>query len=383
MSDFESQETRTPTQYRLVVKSAAEAVSLVRDRFGVDAKVLAVKQLESGGLVRFLQKPRLEVIVEVGASAPTKREAEEDEVEERLSLSAEAIGAASTASQNSETEAPDSTEAPNTETTSATRSRPQVDRSMALLRAAGLDDALLERVRADQPEFDWIGASAPEVVGRLAAWLRREYMIAAKRTVGHRRVFFGSCGSGKTTALCKTLAMEVFVRGSQPAVLKLDGAHPNASDGLAAFCDVLNTPLLRSTAEVEEFDRDALLVVDVPGVGIDARADQAQLVQTLDALSIDTRILVVNAACETEVIEDAYEMGRACGATHVVFTHLDEVRRPGKLWRFALFGGLAPLAACSGPSPADELEEDVFSALLSRSFPATLARVSNSQGGEA
>jgi flagellar biosynthesis protein FlhF len=85
-------------------------------------------------------------------------------------------------------------------------------------------------------------------------------------------------------------------------------------------------------------------------------------------------VLVVNATCETEVIADTWELGRVCGATHVVFTHGDEVRRPGKLWRFVLQGGLRPLFLSAGPSPAGEIEEDVFSALLGRTFPPAVAR---------
>jgi flagellar biosynthesis protein FlhF len=164
------------------------------------------------------------------------------------------------------------------------------------------------------------------------------------------------------------------VRGRSVAVLKLDGDQPNASDGLAAFCDVLGAPLLRSATEVEEFDDETLLYLDVPGVGLDAHGEHARLAQTLDALRVDTRVLVVNASCETEAIQDMWELGRVCGATHVVFTHGDEVRRPGKLWRFALHGGLRPLFLSAGPSPAGEIEEDVFSALLARTFPPAIAR---------
>ncbi|RME71687.1 MAG: hypothetical protein D6781_03715 [Verrucomicrobia bacterium] len=401
MSEKETQEVSQPTQYRLVVRSAAEAVALVKERFGAEARVLAVRQLEAGGLARFLQKPRLEVIVEVGGPAlPPPAEAGADaspqaagdpeseagearggearadgaeEPTEKLTLSADAERA-----RQREV----GPEEPRAEAM-APRTRGREARSMSLLRAAGLDEAILARVQEEVKDFDWATASAPEVMSRLAAWLRRQYNAAPKCGLGRRRVFLGSCGAGKTTALCKTLAAEVFVRGARPAVLKLDGTHPNATDGLAAFCDVLDTPLLRSAAEVEEFGDETLLVIDVPGVGLQARGDQRELAQTLDALRVDTRILVVNAACETEVIADAYEMGRVCGATHVIFTHLDEVRRPGKLWRFALFGGLTPMAVCSGPSPADELEEDVFAALLARSFPANLAREVQQEGGEA
>lgn len=360
------------TRYRLVVRSAAEAVALVRERFGAHARVLSVRQVEAGGLARFLQKPRLEVIVEVDA-APAEPPA----------------GPGTTAGQAGPGNPPSAPapagDAPGTTVPgpAAPEPAPSPRATVSLLRATGLDGMLLERVRADEPELDWDRTPPAEALARLAAWLKKQYNAIPRRPLGARRVFFGSCGSGKTTALCKLLALDVFVRGRQPAVLKLDGEQPNASDGLAAFCDVLGAPLLRSAAEVEEFDREALVYIDLPGIGLDAQGEQSRLAQTLDALRVDTRVLVVNAASESEVISASYEMGRACGATHVAFTHMDEVRRPGKLWRFVLFGGLRPLLLASSPSPAGDGEEEVFSALLARTFPPDLARVAGAEGGRA
>lgn len=349
-----------PARYRLVVRSAAEAVALVRQRFGEDARVIAVRQLEAGGLARFLQKPRLEVIVDVGAPEP-----------------APAAAPAPQALAAPEAPAPVSPAEPTPESAAGSNAL----RAIAVLRATGLDESILERIRADHPGLDWGRTATPEALARLAAWLRSRYAGLPPRPVGPRRVFLGGAGVGKTTALCKALALDVFVHGRRPAVLKLDGEQPNATDGLAAFCDVLDAPLLRSAAEIEEFDDEALLYLDVPGLSLDAAGEHGRLARTLDALRVDTRVLVVNATCECEVIADTFDLGRACGATHVVFTHADEVRRPGKLWRFVLFGGLRPLFLGAGPSPAGDIEEDVFSALLSRTIPRDLARAAGAEGG--
>jgi len=359
-----------PVQYRLVVRSAAEAVRLVQERFGAQARVLAVRQIEAGGLTRFLQKPRLEVIVEAGAAVPATAAPGDSAAEQLLASSA---GPAAFIHAGSETRA---------EATAAIEpAAPR--RSVSLLRASGLDETLIDRVRAETPGLDWENTPLPEALAHLVAWLRKNYDRVSRRPAGPRRVYLGTCGVGKTTALCKAVALDVFVHGRKPAILKLDGDQPNASDGLAAFSDVLGAPLLRSAAEVEEFDRASLLYVDVPGIGLDAHAEHKHLAGMLDALRVDTRILVINAASETEVIADSIEMGRACGATHVVFTHVDEVRRPGKLWRFVLQSGLRPLFLSAGPSPAGEIEEDVFGALLARTFPRGLALGATHEGGRA
>lgn len=383
-------------RYRLVVRSAAEAVALVRERFGSEARVVSVRQIEAGGLARFLQKPRLEVIVEVGTPGDEGTKGEDLKIEAKAKAEAEAEQASS--SQETAVKPSDSATAPAPAPAPVEASSSEPIRSSAglqpyaadatgsrqeisLLRALGFDDVLLERIRADEPTLDWNRTAPTEALARLAAWLRRHYGAIPRRPAGPRRVFLGACGTGKTTAMCKMLSSDVFVRRETPAVLKLDGDHPNATDGLAAFCDVLGAPLLRSAAETCEFERDSLIYVDVPGVGLDAHGEQARLAQMLDALWVDTRVLVVNASCETEVISANYELGRVCGATHVVFTHVDELRRPGKLWRFILFGGLRPLMLATGPSPAGEVDDDVFGALLARTFPPGLARFAGVKGG--
>lgn len=362
----ESPASAAPTQYRLVVRSAAEAVRLVQERFGATARVLAVRQIEAGGLARFLQKPRLEVIVETAGAAQAAA-ASPDSAAEQLLASSDLPAAFVPAAKEPPTEA----------------GGPAVRRTASILRASGLDEALIDRVRTETPDVDWERTPLPEALAHLVAWLRRNYDRVPRRPAGPRRVYFGTSGVGKTTALCKAMALDVFVHGRKPAVLKLDGDQPNATDGLAAFSDVLGAPLLRSAAEVEEFERNSLLYIDVPGIGLDAHAEHTHLAGLLDALRVDTRILVLNATSEAEVLADSIEMGRACGATHLVFTHADEVRRPGKLWRFVLQSGLRPLFLSSGPSPAGEIEEDVFGALLARTFPRGLAQGSGPEGGRA
>jgi flagellar biosynthesis protein FlhF len=52
-------------KYRLVVRSAEEAVRMIRDKLGDHAKVLSVRQIGGEGLKRFISSPKLEVIAEV------------------------------------------------------------------------------------------------------------------------------------------------------------------------------------------------------------------------------------------------------------------------------------------------------------------------------
>src|SRR5689334_12222605 len=57
--------TRAGDQYRFVVRSADEAVRILRERLGDKARVVSVRQVEGAGLARFLRAPKLEVIAEI------------------------------------------------------------------------------------------------------------------------------------------------------------------------------------------------------------------------------------------------------------------------------------------------------------------------------
>jgi flagellar biosynthesis protein FlhF len=80
-------------------------------------------------------------------------------------------------------------------------------------------------------------------------------------------------------------------------------------------------------------------------------------------------VLVLNAAYDTATLRAAYAAGRELKATHVVFTHLDEVTQWGRLWDFLLDGELQPLFLATGPSLTGDCEEDAFDAVARRTLP--------------
>ena len=52
-------------KFRLIVRSAEEAVRVIRDKLGDNAKVISVRQVGGEGLKRFISSPKLEVIAQV------------------------------------------------------------------------------------------------------------------------------------------------------------------------------------------------------------------------------------------------------------------------------------------------------------------------------
>ena len=61
-------EAKAGKKFRLTVKSAEEAVRVIRDKLGENARVLSVRQVGGEGLRKFISSPKLEVIAEVPSS---------------------------------------------------------------------------------------------------------------------------------------------------------------------------------------------------------------------------------------------------------------------------------------------------------------------------
>jgi flagellar biosynthesis protein FlhF len=181
--------------------------------------------------------------------------------------------------------------------------------------------------------------------------------------------FFGSPGSGSTTALCKQLSADVFLRGRQACVMKLEADEPNSSEGLAMFCEALGVPLLRTPAELRKIPEDAAVYFDLPGMPLTGK-NIRHIQKIFDELGIESRVLVVNAAYERQLIQEAYTRASAIGATHVVFTHVDEIPRCGKLWEFVLDDGLVPLFASTGQNIASDFDRHVIDLLVRRTLTA-------------
>lgn len=394
-------------QVRIVADNASEAVGVIKERFGGAAKVVSVKQQDGGGLKRLLKKPRLEILIEAPRSAieggPAKPKADAPAsarpVEEpaREESSTERSDAASTQSKRafSKPKTPverayskgssptyfsemDSTEAEQADSSAplGTAANPvlkgtmeYVERAISMLKSVGFDDSLIERIRYEL-DFRSMGKlPTMEIYSRICDWLRTRKPDERNGLKGRIRAFVGGSGVGKTAALCKALSADVFANGLEPIVVKIDGASPNPSDGLEAFCEITGTPFYRSMEEVQESDPDRPIYVDLPGFCVSDSNAVAQCIETLGALEVDEAILVANAAYEADLIAEAMAVGARLGARHAVFTHLDETRRAGKLWKYALKEGARPLFFSYGSNPAGDYTMDPFSYLLEKTFP--------------
>jgi flagellar biosynthesis protein FlhF len=393
MSELPSQTANTPPgiergkKYRFVVKSAEEAISTLRERLGMDAKVISVRQMGGEGLGRFLSSPKLEIVAMLPeaeiASVPAPASARAQKAPRKgaaAEIAAESENAPAVDPQRNELDseiAADAAPAPR-------RARAAYGRQGAgvraptnvwtLLRNAGFDDNLLGSLRydagSDAEKLDDMPLS--RALGEVNRRLRLEYQAIEARPVTGRMAFFGTPGVGKTTALCKRLANDVFINRKSVEVLKLDSDTPNPDDALCLFCDVLGVPLQRDGGQKSIETQADTLYVDLPGMPIDEKEQWSKLRQRLDILGVGTRVLVVNGMYEAALIGGAFDLGERMGATHLAVTHIDEMSGAAKLWPYVLRGRLSPLFASHGQNVTSDYSEDMLRILLEKTFPSNV-----------
>lgn len=324
--------------YKFIVASADEAVKVLREKLGENAKVISVRQVENGGLSRFLRAPKLEVIAQVESKKAQPITQPEPVIQ-------------AVRSEISEPE----------------ESSSSGDQFLRVLRRAGIEGTTLANLKQN-PEWERIAKrDLRPALDEAGVLMRGLYQRRERRPLGNCVAFIGTPGVGKTTALCKRLAADVFLHGKPARVLKLDTDKANPGDGLAIFCEALGVPMQRQ-GELIEINPGETLYVDLPGISVGNKAEVEEIAGLLDPREV-TRVLVLNAAYDVSSMKQAYLLGESLRATHVGFTHLDELIHWGKLWEFIFSPNLQPLFLSSGQNIAGNFTEEVFETIFSKMFP--------------
>lgn len=377
--------------YKMIVSSADEAVRTIRERFGPSAKVLSVRQVEGQGIMGLFSKPKLEVVVQIPA--------EETEAEQQPQVKAKAQAKVRRPVVEAEDEiAPPLEEAtrqkvmaeaeeaasqrPMLSTVEAKREASQtLSRSMApeqlpshdlpdLLRRSGFSEAFMAQLH-NLPAWDrHYDRPLHATLADLGRELRLRLSARPVKPLPARAAFLGMRGSGRTTALCKWLGVEVFMKARRGRVLKVEFDQPNPTESLNVYCEALGIGMEHYAPDLDLSTQPGdFLYADIPGISLSQSAENSRLLRFLNASKIEGRVLVLNALYDLSVLRAAYAVGRDLGATHLVFTHCDEVLQWGKLMDFLIDGNLTPLFLATGPSLSGDCEEDPVGAALRKTIP--------------
>ncbi|MBI5688826.1 MAG: flagellar GTP-binding protein [Verrucomicrobia bacterium] len=334
-----------PGAYKFTVKSTAEAVALIREKLGPAARVLSVRAVEARGLRRFFSAPRLEVIAQIDAPAT-------------------GLAAVSAEPATPAEEAP---------TPSPLRSRlPQLPASLGLtglLRRSGVTESTLNRLQSGSEWEKLNTLPLHRALAETSRLLRAQAGARVPKAPISRAAFLGTAGVGRTTALCKWLAGDVCRRARLGHVVSVEFDRPNPLGPLPVFAEAMGVPLAHFPCATQSAVPHGFVYCDLPALSTRRASDNDTLAAWLDREAITERVLVLNAAYDRSCLREAYTAGRDLGATHLVFTHLDEVPQWGKLWDYLFDEEVEPLFLATGPSLTGDCEEDVAGAIVRRTLP--------------
>jgi len=362
----ENTERKAGKKYRIIVRSADEAVRVIQRKLGPEARVISVRQVGGQGLAKFISSPKLEVIAEI---PPEGEELESEVLDTSESLSANEVDLVAE-SQATDIVTPDLglPEEP------SSLSEEDLNDSdvMRLLGRAGFDPALLSDLRTWAQWNELKKMPLADALKEITVGLSDRYRALDNQGTSNRIALIGPPGVGKTTTLCKFIAHEVFINKNVPHVLKVENGVPNPDDALRIFCEVVGVTLFREPTNIPQVSDESPLYLDFPGISLSHRDDWTQTGETLDLLDVETRVLVVNAAYDRAVIDQVIRLSSLLGATHLALTHFDELSNSTKLWPLVLRSGLSPLCVCHGQNVTGDFSTNVLNQLIARTFPEQL-----------
>ena len=356
-------------RYRLVVRSAEEAVRVIREKLGESARVLSVRQVGGEGLRKFISSPKLEVIAELPIE-------DESNIVGIGNDKHSGVGNLEVANAKSEVLANEKSQIDNKSVKEQTGETPNKDssdsNSIEILKKAGFDDQLLSVIESWSNWSDIKNLSLADTLKEITVGLSDRFKLNDSNPLQEKIAIIGAPGVGKTTTLCKFLAHDVFMNKKAPNVLKIENGVPNPDDALRIFCEVIGVTLFREANKIPSSSDMTPLYLDLPGLSLGLNEEWVSAKEVLDSLNIKTRVLVLNAAYDKQIINKTINQGQLIEATHLAFTHFDEISNSTKLWPILLRNQFTPLCICNGQNVTGDFTTHVLNQMIAKTFPEEL-----------
>jgi flagellar biosynthesis protein FlhF len=187
---------------------------------------------------------------------------------------------------------------------------------------------------------------------------------ASERPAIH--VFIGPPGSGKTTVLCKWLAKAVLSDGQSARTWRLDGRGPNHGGLLDIYGEILGVSVEREWNGVEALGGCDAVFIDFPGVNAEDEAALGQLPARFEGFGSPQVHLVLNAAYDMPILLTQARAFSVLPVTDLIFTHLDEEKRHGKIWNIVLGTNYSVRYLSTGQNIPGDLSSAAPELLISR-----------------
>ena len=212
-------EQKAGKRFRLVVRSAEEAVRVIREKLGEDARVLSVKQVGGEGLKRFISSPKLEVIAEIPSAE--QKELSESRASEEGSTPAVSDPAEVGVLDEGDPRVDSSQEQKPADNPIVGPEKNAIDpvgETERLLSKAGFDSHLLSEIQSWSNWKSILELPLADALKEITIGLSDRFRATSVIPTTDRVALLGAPGVGKTTTLCKFLAHEVFMnkRTSRP-----------------------------------------------------------------------------------------------------------------------------------------------------------------------
>jgi flagellar biosynthesis protein FlhF len=177
--------------------------------------------------------------------------------------------------------------------------------------------------------------------------LARRLPVSGEISLGDTRVvaLVGPTGAGKTLTVAKLAGRFAVTHKARVGVICADGFRAGAMGEMKAYCDLLGVPMSAARDEQEilealagQQDRD-LVLIDTAGASQRNDRQLAELRALLQTAGADDVHLVLSASASHGACAEAVKRFARVGATHLVFTKLDESPEPAEALAAAIGSG--------------------------------------------
>ena len=222
---------------KIIADTAQEALEQVQAKVGPDAVILNVRPVHADGVKRLWSKARVEVL----ATAPEPPSAQEN-VLQLLTAKVHQLEGALQGTEPSQPIPPNVIQM--IQNVGGTQDAPAAPACVQVLLEMGLRPQHADGLTAQLQKH--LGGTRPrnlieemEMAREVLVEQWHRFATRAEQPGLPARVLVGAPGVGKTTALCKWVTQETFLRQRPARLWRLDGAQPNTAEFLSLHGEMM------------------------------------------------------------------------------------------------------------------------------------------------